>query len=760
MSSSSSITTSTVNGVTRITGLASGIDVDGIVETLVSAEKAKKLNKLEQKLQTAEWKQEAYQSIITDVTDFADTYFSTTGSSSIMKASNFLQYDATSDDEDAVTVSAASTASAGSHTVSVSQLATEATYSSSTSVSKEVQGSATPDYSSLTDESFVITLDGTAYTVDLDSVTSTNPITTLQAAINDAVGSTTKVTVTTNSSGYLTITAQDDSGVQAITISATDVASDGTADNDGLSELFGSDPVLSNRLSTSSTLSVISEQLNTALTFDTDGQFAITINGTTKEFDKSTTLATMISEINSADLGATLAYDSLTGELTLTADDTGAGSTLTAADSTGNFVSTLLDDETAGTDAIITIDDMKMTRSSNSVTVDGVTYTATALTGTATTATSATVSSTSNTAGYSSITTGTSATAGDYTVSVAQNADGSTWDITLTYPDNSTETVTGSTDGSATFGSGTEAITLAAPTTVTAGTSTTFSVTSTTTLTNDDPATVTVTQDSDSIYDLISNFVDAYNELIETINDAIDEDADSDYPPLTDEEKADMDDDEITAWEAKAKVGILESDSTLEDLLSDLRTALYDSVSGASTTLADIGITTSSDYSDQGMLEIDETALTTAITSDPEAIMELFTQTATSTATTSSVSGKSLGNNSILYSINATDLETRYEEEGIAYRFFDILKQNIGTTTFSSGNKGALLEIAGIDSDTSETDNTLTSLIEKYEDEISEEEDRIDDYEDTMYDKYTTLETYISTMNSQLSAISSLTSSS
>jgi len=755
MSSSSSITTSTVNGVTRITGLASGIDVDGIVESLVSAEKAKKLNKLEQEVQTAEWQQEAYQSIITDVTDFADTYFSTTGSSSIMKASNFLQYDATSDDEDAVTVSAASTASTGSHTVSISQLATEATYSSSTSVSKEVQGSAAANYSSLTDESFVITLDDTSYTIDLDSVTD---IDSLQTAIDDAVGSTTKVTVSTNSSGYLEITAQDNSGVQAITIEATS-----TSDS-GLSELFGTAPILSNRLSTSDTLATISDQLNTALTFDSSGECQITINGTTITLDEDDTLAEVIEAVADADVGATLSYDSLTGELTLTADDTGAGSTLTVADgTTGNFVSTLLDDETAGTDAIITIDDVTLTRSSNSVTVDGVTYTANALTGTATTTASATVVSDSNTAGYDTITTGASATDGTYTVSVAVSS--GTYTYTLTDSSGNTLSTATSTDGTSAVSfldsAGATIVTLGALTTApTDGTSTTFKVGTTVTLTDDDPATVTVTQDSDSIYDLISNFVDAYNELIETINAAIDEDADSDYPPLTDEEKAEMDDDEITAWEAKAKVGLLESDSTLENLLSDLRTALYDSISDSSITLTDLGITTSSDYSDQGTLEIDEDTLTALIASDPEAIMELFTQTATSTATTSSVSGKSLGNNSILYSINATDLETRYEEEGIAYRFFDILEQNIGTTTFSSGNKGALLEIAGIDSDTSETDNTLTSLIEKYEDEISEEEDRIDDYEDTMYDKYTTLETYISTMNSQLSAITSLTSSS
>lgn len=675
-----------------------------------------------------------------------------------MKASNFLQYNATSGD-DAVTVTAASTASAGSHTVSVSQLATAASYSSGSSVSKEVQGSAAADCSSLSGESFVLTLDGTDYTVDVSNVTSADTVSTLQDAIDDAVGSATKVKVSTNSSGYLEITAQDGSGVQAITISATDTNSDGTADNAGLSELFGSAPILSNRLSTSSTLETISKQLNTALTFTTDGEFSITINGTTKSFDKSTTLATMMSEINSADLGATLAYNSLTGELTLTADDTGAGNTLTVKDSgTSNFVSMLLTDYTDGTDAVLTIDGTKLTRSTNSVTVDGVTYTATALTGTATTTTSAAVSTTSNTAGYSTITTGTSAAAGDYTVTVAQNADGSTWDVTLTYPDGTSQTVSASTDGSATFGTGTGAITLAAPTTVAAGT-TSFSVTSTTTITNDDPVTVTVTQDSDAIYDLISNFVDAYNELITTINDKIDENADSDYPPLTDDQKDEMDDDEITAWEAKAKVGILENDSNLEDLLSDLRSALIDSVSGLSTTLADIGITTSSDYTDQGTLEIDEDTLTSAISSDPEAIMNLFTKKATSKATTSSVSGKSLGNNSILYSINTTDLNTRYKEEGLAYRFFDILEQNVSTSTFSSGSEGALLEIAGIDGDTSETDNTLTSLIEKYEDEISEEEDRIDEYEDNMYDKYTTLETYISTMNAQLSALSSLTSS-
>ncbi|WP_371378242.1 flagellar filament capping protein FliD [Sporomusa aerivorans] len=645
MSSSSGVTATTVNGTTRITGLSSGLDVDGIVEQLISAEKSKKLNKLQQKEQTAEWTQEAYRSVISDLTEFQDTYLSTTSSSSIMKASNFLKYTATSSSS-AITVTSSTSATAGSHTVSVSQLASKATYASSGSISKEVQGSAAPDYSSLTDKSFVITLDGTSYTVDLDDVTDLD---SLQDAINDAVGSTTKVTVSENSSGYLEIAAQDDSGVQKITISATS-----TTDK-GLSTLFGSDPVLSNRLSTSATLADISDQLSTALTFDDDGEIQITINGTTLTFDQDDTLAEVISAVNDADLGATLAYNSLTGKLTLTANDTGAGNTLTLSDSgSGNFVSSLLSVKTDGADAVFTIDGLKMTRSTNSITVDGVTY-----------------------------------TAND---------------------------------------------------------------------TTDEKATVTVTQDTDGIYDLISNFVDAYNELISSITDLINEDSDSDYPPLTDDQKEEMTDDEITAWEAKAKVGLLESDSILRDLLSDLRTALIDSISGGSTTLAAIGITTG-DYGDNGTLEIDEDTLTSAIQSDPTAIMELFTKKATSTATTSSVAGKSLGNNSVLRSLNATDLSTRYKEEGLAYRFYDILESVISTKRDSAGNKGTLLEKAGIESDTSDTDNTLSTLIEKYQDAMEDEEDRLDELQEKLYTKYTALETYINTMNSQLSAISSLTSS-
>lgn len=641
MSSSSTISTSTVNGTTRITGLSSGIDVDGIIEKLVTAEKTKKLNKLQQEVQTAEWKQTAYRDIITDIQDFSSTYFDVTSSSSILKTSNFLQYAATSSSS-AVTVTSSSTASAKNHTVAVTQLATAATLTSSSNVSKEVQGSAEPDYTDLGEESFVITLDGTDYTVDLAEVTDLD---SLQAAVDDAVGSG-KITVGSTDDGYLELTAADD-GVQAISISAVS-----TTDT-GLSDLFGSDPVLSNRLDTSDTLADIADQLSssTPLTFDTDGQLELTINGTSFSFDQDDTLAEMMSKVNKADVGVTMTYNSITGQLEMTADDTGAGNSLVVTEGdTTNFLSVLLSDATEGTDAKITLDGQSLTRSSNTITVDGVTYT------------------------VSQITT--------------------------------------------------------------------------------EDAAVSVTQDTDGVYDLISSFVEDYNTLIETINTAIDENADSDYPPLTDDQKEDMTDEEIEAWETKAKVGLLEGDSTLETLLSSLRTALIDSVSGQTISLASIGIS-SGTYDEKGTLYIDEDTLTAAIASDPEAIMKLFTQQATSTTS----DGVSIGTTSVLRSLTSSQLNTRYKEEGIAYRFYDILQKNISTIRDNAGNKGLLLEKAGAENDATETDNTLTTLIDKYTAAMEEEEDRLDEFEDNLYDKYTTLETYISTMNSQLSSLSSLSSS-
>ncbi|MEN6411720.1 MAG: flagellar filament capping protein FliD [Veillonellales bacterium] len=762
MSTSSSVTVTTVNGTTRATGLSSGLDVDSIVSSLMTAERAKKLNKLEQKEQLAEWKQTDYRTLIADIQTFSSKYFDTTSSSSLLKTSNFLKYTATSSDS-AVTVTAASTASAGTNTVAVTQLATKAARTSNGSVSKDVQGSTTPTYSSLSGESFVITLDGTAKTVTLDS--SVTDLSSLQTAIDDAVGSG-KVTVSADSStGYLSITAAD-SGVNKITISAPTSSSSTSA----LSNLgFGTDAVLSNRLDTSDELSTIADQLSssTALTFNTDGQIDLTINGTTLTFDKTDTLADMMSTVNKSDAGVTMTYDSITGELEMTADSTGAGDTLDVTEGTGsNFMSVLLSESTAGKDAKITLDNQSLTRSSNTITVDGVTYTANETTTTASAQATLADAITTATSGTTTTKKAAVTTAyANYTAALAAGGTSTTTAATIV----STKTALDSAIsalGDSTLSSALTTYNTAAGTAIntaaaaeaagdsTANETAVTSAISAAAATSSTADTVTVTQDTDGVYDLIKDFVDDYNTLISTINTELDENYDSDYAPLTDDQESSMTDTEITAWEKKAKVGLLESDSTLTDFISDVRAALIDSVSGQSTTIFSIGISTGS-YDTKGQLSIDEDTLKAAIASDPEEVMDLFTQQATSTT----ASGTSLAGTTIVRSLSSSDLTTRYKEEGIAYRFYDTIQKYISSLSDSSGSKGSLLELAGISDDSSDTDNTLTTQIDEYTSEISTEKTRLNTVEDNLYTKYSTLETYISEMNTQLSALSSMTSS-
>lgn len=626
-----SISSTTVSGTTRITGLASGLDVDSIVEQTMVAEKAK-LYKLQQQLQLAEWKQEEYREAIAAVKSFSDTYFTLESSSSIMSQKNYLKYKI-GNDSSAVTVTTTANAKAGTHTISISQLATAASLTSSSSFSKDVQGTTAADYTSAQGGSFVIELDGTEYTVAIDS--SVTDAGSLQTAIDEAVGEG-KVTVSADENGTLTIAAAEDSGVQTITLS-------GSTSN-ALSSLgFGDEAILTNRISTSDTLSTISGQLNTALTFNADGQVELTINGINFTFDQDDTLDEMMEEINASEAGVTMEYNELTGKLTLTADKTGAGKTIEVSESGSNFLTAALDQSVAGQDAKITVDGLNLTRSSNEITIDGVTYTL-----------------------------------------------------------NST---------------------------------------------TDEDVTINVTQNTDAIYELIANFVEDYNALLSTLNSKISEEYDSDYPPLTDDQKEEMTEEEIEKWETTAKTGILEDDSLIQSLLYNMRTALYESVPGQTVSLSDIGITTGT-YDENGKLYIDEDTLKEAIADDPEGIMNLFTRQSETYSGTTTV--RTLG---------SSEKEIRYQEEGIAYRIYDILQSNISTVRDNSGNKGLMLLKAGLEGDLSEYQNTLTEEIEDYEERIDDELDRLDEKQEQLYSKYTDLETYISQMNAQLESLSSLLSS-
>ncbi|WP_339179437.1 flagellar filament capping protein FliD [Oceanobacillus sp. FSL W7-1293] len=139
-------------------------------------------------------------------------------------------------------------------------------------------------------------------------------------------------------------------------------------------------------------------------------------------------------------------------------------------------------------------------------------------------------------------------------------------------------------------------------------------------------ATLNVTNDIDHTVEKITEFVEAYNEIVEKINESQREQVFRDFPPLTDEQKSDMSEREIELWEEKAKSGMLRGESFLSSGLSSMRQSWYGTVKndGAFTSLTEIGIETSADYMDGGKLVINEAELREALAADPESVQRLF----------------------------------------------------------------------------------------------------------------------------------------
>jgi flagellar hook-associated protein 2 len=109
--------------------------------------------------------------------------------------------------------------------------------------------------------------------------------------------------------------------------------------------------------------------------------------------------------------------------------------------------------------------------------------------------------------------------------------------------------------------------------------------------------TLTIAQDTDSILDAITTFVDAYNSYVSTVDD-------------------------LTAYDADADTaGELLGDSTTRRISSNLSSDLYSAVgSGTYSYLSQLGISLEVD----GTLTIDEDALTAALEDDMDSVSEFF----------------------------------------------------------------------------------------------------------------------------------------
>lgn len=256
-----------------------------------------------------------------------------------------------------------------------------------------------------------------------------------------------------------------------------------------------------------------------------------------------------------------------------------------------------------------------------------------------------------------------------------------------------------------------------------------------------DNVTITLTSNTTKTFDKIKAFVDKYNEIIDKINTKLFEKKQYDYKPLTEDQKKEMNEDDIKNWEKKAKEGLLSNDSMLSNMLYSMRSAFLEPVKDSSgksigISLSDIGITTSRDYSQGGKLVIDEAKLKDALQNNGEKVAELFTKTSTSIP---------------IYDPNLSGIKRgqRTSEEGIFQRLSDIIQDNLRTTRDNNGKKGLLLEKAGIKGDLSEFKNLLTEDLQRRDKIIKEMTLKLADKEERYYLQFSKLETAMQKLNDQ-----------
>ena len=234
----------------------------------------------------------------------------------------------------------------------------------------------------------------------------------------------------------------------------------------------------------------------------------------------------------------------------------------------------------------------------------------------------------------------------------------------------------------------------------------------------DKEETISVSNNTQGVYDMIKGFIKQYNSVLGDMNTAYYANSSKGYDPLTDEEKEAMTDSQIEMWENKIKDSLLRRDSSLGGVMTAMKSAMMSTVTvdGKEYSLSSFGICTSTDYTEKGLLHIygdsDDAVyaaktdkLMTAIEEDPDLVMQVFT--------------------------------------GIVTNVYNAVNDKMKATSLSS----AL---------TVYNDKQMTKLQTQYEKDLKKLESRLQDIEDRYYKQFSAMETALAKINSQSSYLSGL----
>lgn len=249
--------------------------------------------------------------------------------------------------------------------------------------------------------------------------------------------------------------------------------------------------------------------------------------------------------------------------------------------------------------------------------------------------------------------------------------------------------------------------------------------------------TVDVASDLDKAVETAKALIDKYNSVLSDILTEYKETRPKQakgsvtngfeyYMPLTDDEREAMTDDQIKAWETKAKTGMLSRSPILATILDKMRTSFSSPISGLKgdyTSAASIGISTAEgweSYKEGGKLYLDETKLRTALATDPDIMKKIFGTSGTTTA-----------------------------KQGVSVRLKTVMDDAKTSLAQEAGVPGATV-----------SDDFLSDRISEYADQIYKMTLKMNDEEDRYYSQFTAMETALQKLSSQSSWLSQQTGSS
>ncbi|WP_352400351.1 flagellar filament capping protein FliD [Anaerotignum sp.] len=225
--------------------------------------------------------------------------------------------------------------------------------------------------------------------------------------------------------------------------------------------------------------------------------------------------------------------------------------------------------------------------------------------------------------------------------------------------------------------------------------------------------------DTDKVFNAIKSMINDYNELVSLSNSAVKEKRDRNYAPLTDEQKKEMSETEIKNWEEKAKAGLLFGDSEVINLTNDLRFAFLNTRSDG-LSFSDIGITVSTEWSDNGKINLDESKLKSALQDNSDNVKILFTDDPEGNSLTSG---------------------------GVMARMKAVTDKYAATT---GATKGILVEKAGNEkSPSSILKNSLLDQMNDIDDMVERLEAKLSTERTRYQKKFTALEQLVQQMNTQ-----------